>query len=287
VVGGRLPRILAGGVASLLVVAGVVGGTSRSALPGGLLYPVKQLLNHAAVQLSGDDFDRGVTLLSQGQEHISEAAALVDRDGAQAEPASVNAALLGAYDAVDAGQRGLLAEFDRAANTQALIAVQDFVVRSLPQLNALRRVVPPASRPDVDRLLTLLQETRSSLAREVATCGQPCASMTLGGLSGQGLPTTVTGTGATAGGLPAPAPTAIITGPVGVIVGPSVSPVPVTSVPGAVLQPPVTIGSVTLTPTASPTPTPSVVPGLSPLPLPLATSAPVLLPPPTVLPSLP
>ena len=137
-IGRGLPRVLAGATASLLLVGGVVGGASRSALPGGLLYPVKALRDSAAVQLASSDFDRGTTLLSQAQEHISDARALVDRDGAEVDPASLDVALVNARDTVRSGQRTLLAEFDRTGNPQALIALQDFVSRALPQLHTLR-----------------------------------------------------------------------------------------------------------------------------------------------------
>jgi len=238
VIGRGLPRILAGAAASVLLVGALVGGVSRSALPGGLLYPVKQLLNSAELQLAGSDFDRGMTLLSQAQEHISDAAALVDRDGAQTDPDSVNEALLSAYDAVSAGQRALIGEFDRTGNTQALIALQDFTVRAVPQLDALQSLVPAQSKPDLNALIALLQGGRSSLARKVAACGQPCATLgdTALGSSpvsapGNGLfPTQgtggVLGNGSTinpgglptSGGLPAPVPGGVVPGAGGVVV---------------------------------------------------------------------
>ncbi|MHB8274089.1 MAG: hypothetical protein ACYDC9_04890 [Dermatophilaceae bacterium] len=223
-IGRGLPRVLAGATASLLLVGAVIGGASRSALPGGLLYPVKALLDSAAVRLAGSDFDRGTTLLSQAQEHIGDARALVDRDGAETAPASVDEALRSAHDAVSGGQRALLGDFDRTGTPQALIAVQDFVARALPQLYALRPLVPADSRPDVDALIALLQETRATLARKIAVCGQPCASLG-GNMLGSspplapstGLPSTLT-----TGVVPAPGLTAAITGPGGVVLAPSI-----------------------------------------------------------------
>lgn len=281
VIGRGLPRVLAGTTASLLLVGAVIGGASRSALPGGLFYPVKALLDSAAVQLAGSDFDRGTTLLSQAQEHISDAGALVERDGAQVEPASVNQALLSGFDAVTAGQRALLGEFDRTGNPQALIAVRDFDVRALPQLHALRPLVPESSRPQVDALVALLQETRTTLARKIAVCGQPCASLVSLVTSpppaaSTGLPSTVTN-----GGVPTPRSTVAITGPVGVVVDPLVPPLLITtSGTTAAILPPVAVGSITISPS------PIVIP---PLPLPLLTSTPTvsLLPLPTGLPGLP
>jgi len=279
VLGKGLPRALAAGTAALLVVGAVVGGTSRSALPGGLFYPVKQVLDSAAVRLAGSDFDRGVTWLSQAQEHISDARGLVRRDGAQSDPASVDQALVSAYGAVGDGQRALLGEFDRTGNAQALIATQDFAVRALPQLSALRPLVPAASRPAVDALTALLEQTRTTLARKIAVCGQPCASPSsapvtdLPNARGRvvpGLPT--------ARGLPGN-PTVGITAPGGVVVGPGGSPLRVPARPRGADLPPVTVASITVSP-------PPVV--IAPPKPPLLPTVTTVLPAPTAgLPLLP
>ncbi len=279
VIGRGLPRVLAGTTASLLLVGAVIGGASRSALPGALFYPVKALLDSAAVQLAGSDFDRGTTLLSQAQEHISDAGALVERDGAQVDPALVNQALLSGFDAVTAGQLALLGEFDHTRNPQALIAVQDFDVRALPQLKALRPLVPESSRPQVDALITLLQETRTTLARKIAVCGQPCASLVRSVTSplpaaSTGLPSTVTNRS-----VPTSGSTLAIIGPLGAVVDPFVSPLLIaTSGTTAVVLSPVTVGPITVSPS------PIVIP---PLPLPTSTPTVSLLPLPTGLPGLP
>lgn len=271
---GRRLRVLAGATASLLLIGAVLGVTSRSALPGGLLYPVKQVLNSAAVQLAGSDFDRGVTLLSQAQEHLGDARSLVERDRASADPASVDQALISANDAVRAGQGMLTGEFDRTGNTQALIAVQDFTVRAMPQLEALRPQVPAASRPDVDALIALLHQTRATLARMIDACGLPCASVGGGGLGSPIPAAPSTGLlsslpagglllpGLPAGGPPVFGPVPAITGPGGVV-GPAIPLLAITGNGLGATLPPVTSGPITVS-----------------LP-PIVIPAPALPPPPT------
>lgn len=271
VIGGRLPRALLGATASLLVLGAILGGASRSALPGSLLYPMRQMLDSAAVRLAGSDLNHGVTLLSQGREHIGDARALVERDVEQTDPASVNQALLNAYDAVRTGQRALLGDFDRTGNTAALEALQDFTVRTVPQLNALRPLVPPASVPGVDALLALLQETRTAVASTIAVCGQPCASLATTSLPVRTAP----------GVLPLTIPAPAITRPVGPGVGITASAPPVyPRVTGGAVLPPVTLGSSPagrtpvvvppprppLTPPTALTATPTGLPGLPGLP---------------------
>ena len=180
VVGKGLPRVLVGAAATVLVASAAVGVVSRGALPGTALYPVKQVLDTAAVQLAGSEHDRGLTLLAQAQQHISEAGDLAD-SGAT-DPANYDQALGAAYDATLGGQRTLLALYDRDHDQQALIAVQDFTARALPQVQALRSRVPAASVPAVDRLLTVLQLGDEAVARKVAVCGSACSALdTTGG----------------------------------------------------------------------------------------------------------
>jgi hypothetical protein len=171
-----------------------------------------------------------------------------------------------------------LGEFDRTGNPQALIALQDFDVRALPQLNALRPLVPESSKPHVDALITLLQETRTTLARKIAVCGQPCASMVSSVTSpppaaSTGLPSTVTD-----GSVPTSGSTAAITGPLGVVVDPFVAP-PLIATSGttAVVLSPVTVGPITVSPS----------PIVIPLPLPTSTPTVSLIPLPNGLPGLP
>jgi hypothetical protein len=286
---GRGLRVLAGATASLLLIGAILGVTSRSALPGGLLYPVKQVLNSAAVQLASSGFDRGVTLLSQAQENIGDARSLVERDRALVDAALVNQALLSAKSAATDGQRTLLGEFDRSGNVQALIAVQDFAVRALPQLSALRTQVPAASRPDVDALIALLHDTQTTVARKIAVCGQPCAS--LGGAKPGSPYSSVPSAGPTrtlpggrlaipgvpAGGLPVVGPAPAIAGPGRGVVGPTAPPLPFTGNGfGGATAPPMSAGSITVSPSSIVIPP---LPHLSPL-----APTPVLLPAPTGLP---
>jgi len=292
VIGTGLPRVLAGATAALLLIGALVGVSSRSALPDGLLYPVKQALDSVAVQLAGSELDRGTVLLSQSQEHISDARSLVERDGQRADPSSVSQALSSAYDALSTGQRSLLGDFDRTRNTSTLIAVQDFASRALPQLNALSALVPPASRPEVDALIALLHESQATVARRIEVCGQSCAS--LGGISPGSSPSSVPSLGATstptAGGrLSAAGPTAAVTRPRAVL--PSGVPKTVRRGSGSVTVPQVTIGSLTIRPSPIAIPPVASVPPVLPVPPlppgPLLTQTPLAPPRTTAVPRLP
>jgi hypothetical protein len=167
-VGRGLPRLLAGVTASALAVGGVVGVASRSALPGQLLYPVKQALDSAAVSIAGSDFDKGSTLLGQAQEHISEASDLAGAPSPAA--ADVDGALQGAIDDVTRGQALLRKSFAETHNPQAMLVMQDLATRAMPQVDALHDRVPSESLPLVTALHALLGSVATGTVAQLASC---------------------------------------------------------------------------------------------------------------------
>lgn len=169
VVGRGLPRLIAGAAASLLLVGGVVGAVSRSAVPGDALYPVKSWLDGVEVRLADNDFDRGQTYLDQAQGHISDARQLAETQHQDAT--DINVALDGAIDAVRKGRQTLDTSYATTGNPQALLAMRDFTARALPQVDALRSEVPAGSQLELGRLEALLRDTQESTARRVALCG--------------------------------------------------------------------------------------------------------------------
>jgi len=278
VVGRGLPRLLAGAVASALVVGGLVGIASRSTLPGDALYPVKGWLDSVAVRMADSPLDRGRTQLDQAQEHISDARTLAGHR--QPDAKDVNVALRAAIDSVQAGQRSLDAAWTETANPQALLAQRDFTARALPQVDALRVEAPAASQVYVGTLEALLADTEAATARRLAACGAACSGATssildltvpstavTGGASGATSPSptstggiTVPGTAVTnpAGGGTVPAPGASA-GSGGLVIGRSGTGATLSS-SGATLNPPTVSASV-----------PGVPSGSVSLPLPSAT----------------
>jgi len=167
-VGRGLPRLLAGVAASLMAIGGVVGVASRAALPGQALYPVKQVLDTAAVSMAGTDLDKGSRLLSQAQEHIVEASRLVEAPDSTA--ADVNLALQGAIDDVSRAQALLQRSFAETHDPQALRVSGSFSTRAIPQVDALRDRVPSESLSLVIALRALLGTAASSADRQPTSC---------------------------------------------------------------------------------------------------------------------
>ncbi len=186
VVGRGMPRALAGAAASVLVVGTVVGVASRGAIPGSALYPVKGWLDSVAVQLAGSDLDRGLTHLSQAEEHISETRELADRDERDAE--GYVEALQKAVLDVRAGQRDLGRAFDDTGNPQALIAVRDFAARARPQVEALRPEVPAEALPVLGELESLLGDADAAALRRLVACAPTCVTLRQVGVNPTDLP---------------------------------------------------------------------------------------------------
>lgn len=170
-VGHGWPRLLAGVAASLIAVASIVGVVSRSALPGQALYPVKQVLDTAAVDLSGSDFDKGQTLLGQAEGHVADAAQLVTGPSPTAD--DVNTALAAAIDTTTRGQVLLDQAYVNDRQDRALTVLRDFSARLIPRVDALTDRVPPGSVASLQRLRALLGRVQASATSALAGC-QTC-----------------------------------------------------------------------------------------------------------------
>lgn len=205
VVGRGMPKLVAGAVASALLVGGLVGIASRSTLPGDALYPVKGWLDSVAVRLADNDLDRGRTQLAQAQEHISEARDLAQ--GSERDAGDINIALQGAIDSVRAGQRSLDAAWTSTGDPRALLAQRDFTARALPQVEALRTEVPPGSQTLLGQLEALLHDTQAATTRRLGACGSACSGAASQSAVGHvSVPSTAVTAGAS--GQPSPRSTA-------------------------------------------------------------------------------
>jgi Domain of unknown function (DUF5667) len=192
----RWRRTLGAATGALLALCVGVGFASAGAVPGGLLYPVKQLIQSAQVQLAHGDLSRGQTLLDQADGHIDDASTLVSRGSP--DPADVATALNAAHSDVAEAQQTLLAYFNRSHDPAALSALATFANEQSTALTTLRGRVPVVSEPLVDRLLAQLGGVATTVRTVAAQCGSPCASVPVSTLPGpDGLPATA---GLTSGG---------------------------------------------------------------------------------------
>jgi hypothetical protein len=278
--GGRALRWAGGLVAAALLVFGVLGIASRQALPGDLLYPVKQLLDRIAVEVSGSHYDKGMTWLAQAEQHIGEAKQLVDRGAPPAD--DVTTAYTSATTAVRNAERELALDWQENHSDRARLALPDFAATAIPLLDAARPEVPEASVPSWQRLRDLLAPyARMERTGSITPPGvDPTAPSTDGATLPTGLPT---GTATPpVGGTPTSTPG--VTPPV---LPTATGPLPTVSVPLPTATVPLPTATVPLPTVSIPLPTVSVP--LTSLTLPSATIPlpTVSVPLPTVSVSLP
>jgi hypothetical protein len=188
----RLRRALAGGVAAVVALMLGVGVAAGSALPGGLLYPVKELIQSTQLRLTHGDLARGQVLLDQAGGHIADAQTLVSQGSP--DPADVDTALRQASQDVAQGSQLLLDHYATTRDPAALDELARFTAAQSPVLSRLRDRVPVVSEPLVDQLLAQLGQNATTLTHLVAQCGAGCSSVRLVNLPGpDGLPAATPG----------------------------------------------------------------------------------------------
>lgn len=184
-------KLVAAAAAAILVIGGALGFASRSAVPGDVLYGVKQLLDRAAIQLAGSRYDEGLTYLAQAQEHITEARELLD--GGSPSTHDLDTAYDSATDATSRAQTILMEVYRTQQRADALTELSDFYTRAIPQVDAMRPRVPAGSLPAWQRLHDLLAAGEVATLRGLAGCGvcgdrATAARQLLAGLTAAGSP---------------------------------------------------------------------------------------------------
>jgi len=167
-VGAHRLRQLVAAAAAVVLLAGGLGVASRQAAPGDLLYPVKQMLDRAAVRLVGSDLDKGLTHLAQARQHIGEARDLVDRG--HPAPSDLATALDAATQSTRSAQAILLEVYRTEQRPEALTELVDFFIAARPQVEALRSHLPADAVPAWERLHDLLAAGELQTLRELAAC---------------------------------------------------------------------------------------------------------------------
>ncbi|GEM_PF-1475813 len=296
--GGRGLRLGIAGLAVVAVLLSGLGVASRSAVPGSLLYPVKELLDRVAVGLAGSHYDTGMTYLGQAQGHVSDARKLT---ASHAEIGPVDIALTSAITDVQAAQREFVLDYASTKADRDVLAMRDFATQVLPQLDVLRPSILPAARPTLDQLIALLRPYAAGAGLPATLPGDgvrisptgtlpgaqptgPTSGTPGSATSGHGQPGASGSTGSTgpggssSGGLPG------IPGGPTLPVNPPSSPGVSVSLPGATVTVGPTGGGVVVTPTIGP-----IKPTVSITIPPVTSLLPTTLPPilPTTLPALP
>jgi hypothetical protein len=166
----RAPRRRVASLAAAAVTsAGVVGivGSSASAVPGDMLYPVKRGVETVELQLHRDGGSRGAYQLERASERLAEARTL----SADGESSGLISDTLDDFSAAATdGSRRLFAEFGESGEDEAVQKVNDFAATASVELSALSAQLPPEVATSFDAA----KDTVTDLAAEASSLCAGC-----------------------------------------------------------------------------------------------------------------
>jgi hypothetical protein len=172
-------RRLAGATAALIGAVSVVSlvGSSASALPGDVLYPVKRTVENVELAMHTDDVSKAQFRLSLASERLAEARELAE-DGSPADQRHVSDALDEFTDQAEDGSTTLFDDFDTHRSTDSIAVVNDFTAAAATDLAALSGQVPQGA----DDAFDAATETVSKLAVRAADLCSSCGAADVSGL---------------------------------------------------------------------------------------------------------
>ena len=164
-------------VAAAVAAAGIVGlvGSSASAVPGDLLYPVKRSVESVELQLHRGDASRGSFQLDRASERLAEARTLSD-DGRSTD--LIVETLDDFSSAAADGSSRLFTEYDATGRATTIRTVNDFAAESSADLAALSPQLPDDAAASFDAA----KDAVTDLAAQAAALCGACVPADVGAL---------------------------------------------------------------------------------------------------------
>lgn len=160
-------RYAAAAAVAVVALTGATAVASRQAVPGDLLYPVKRVLDRAAVSVSGPLGSQGLTHLAQAQQRLDEVRSLLERGDASSD--DINQALDAARESIRLAHERLLAAY-RDGSTEALVELADQLSRLRAELDALEPLLPAGSQAAFQLLRDDVARLERSVLEALAAC---------------------------------------------------------------------------------------------------------------------
>lgn len=165
-------RRLAGVTAAVIGAVSVVSlvGSSASALPGDMLYPVKRSVENVELAMHRSDASRGQFRLEQASERLAEARQLTGQSS-PADQRRVSGALNEFTDQADDGSTALFADYDSRRSESSITTVNDFTAAAATDLAALSRQLPAAASDAFDAATATVSDLAVRSAAMCSSCG--------------------------------------------------------------------------------------------------------------------
>lgn len=162
-------------VAVLVGAAALVGASSslavaaQSALPGEMLYPLKRVLEDAetSVQLSADA--RGVSLLGNATDRLSEVTALLRTGDLREGPVVATTLTDFSEQSLEASDL-ILGDYEETGDTTSVEELRDFAASSLDTLAQLEALLPEEAKDELQYAAEVLTEIDAAAAQVCPTC---------------------------------------------------------------------------------------------------------------------
>lgn len=153
----------------------VVGATSslavaaQSALPGEMLYPLKQVLESAGTGAHLSDEARGESMLSRATDRLAEVTALT-RTGDLSDGPAIEQTLSSFSDQSLQASELLLGDHAASGDEKAVQELRDFTSASMGTLAQLETLLPAEARDELQHAAEVLAEIDAAAAAACPTC---------------------------------------------------------------------------------------------------------------------
>jgi hypothetical protein len=182
-------RRLAGATAALIGAVSVVSliGSSASALPGDVLYPVKRTVENVELAMHTSDVSKAQFRLTLASERLAEARQLAEK-GSPSDQRHISDALDEFTDQAEDGSTTLFDDFDSSRSTDSITVVNDFTAAAATDLAALSNQLPKGAGDAFDAATATVSKLAVQAADLCSTCGTADVSGIVTAVSSLGTP---------------------------------------------------------------------------------------------------
>lgn len=162
-------------IAVLVGAAAMVGASTslavaaQSALPGELLYPLKRIMEDAQTGAQLSDDARGVTLLGNATDRLSEVTELLRTGDLREGPAVASTLVTFSDQSLEASDL-ILGDYEQTGDTASVEELRDFAATSLDTLAQLDALLPDEAKDELQYAAEVLTEIDAAAARACPSC---------------------------------------------------------------------------------------------------------------------
>lgn len=157
------------GAAALVGASTSLAVAAQSALPGEMLYPLKRVLEDAGTGAQFSDDARGVSLLGNAADRLSEVTELL-RTGDLREGPVVATTLTDFSDQSLQASDLILGDYAETGDTSSVEELREFAATSLETLAQLEALLPEEAKDELQYAAEVLTEIDAAAAQVCPTC---------------------------------------------------------------------------------------------------------------------